>query len=314
MKLFLILFIILMAFLRAQEVLPSHIFKASGLVSDFIFDAKKLYIATDNGVVDVFDIQSKKQINSIILPITRSGLNQIIPAKIHSIDNYNNVLVIVSSGINGFRDVYLYHDKLEKIIDAKNELFIKEAHFSNDHQVVFATFASEAILYDFSENYALYTTQVSPSHQGDFTLNASKTEMLNSDEAGIVQRSDIKTAKLLQTYDTQNVDKVFHIAYEKGTLITGGQDRRVGVYPKNETPYYIKSDFLVYCVGLTPNAKKAVYVKNEDNDLQLFDVSSKKLEDTFVGDHTLVTQIKFINNHSFLSSGRSNKVYYFKFR
>ncbi len=298
---------------HAREIEPTFKFKTSGFVSDFVFDAHYLYVATDVGVVDVFDIKSQSIVNQITLPLIHSGLGDKIKTKIHSIDIYKDKLLFISSGVKGFRNVWLFQDnQLKQIVDETQEMSIKEARFVDDEKIIFGTFASESILFDYGENYKHYTKQISGGNQGDITLSRDHTKLLASDEGGEVYLMDVKSSKLLHTYSGQNVDKVFHIAYEHETLITAGQDRRVGVYSENEKPYYIKSGFFVYCVGLSPSAKTGVYLADEENNLQLFNIHTKKKGDLLVGHKSLVNQIKFITEKGLLSSAREELVYYWR--
>lgn len=67
-----------------------------------------------------------------------------------------------------------------------------------------------------------------------------------------------------------------YVAYRNGVSITAGQDRRVAVDQENQDSYYLKSDFLVYCVGLSPSAEIGIYTDGEDNYLQIFNIQTKQ--------------------------------------
>ena len=54
-----------------------------------------------------------------------------------------------------------------------------------------------------------------------------------------------KSGKVIKKFKPLNLDNIYKLAYKNGNILTAGQDRRVGVYPKNGTPYYIKSDFFI---------------------------------------------------------------------
>ncbi|MEA1892056.1 MAG: hypothetical protein U9N33_05015 [Campylobacterota bacterium] len=77
---------------------------------------------------------------------------------------------------------------------------------------------------------------------------------------------------------------------------------------------YIQSDFLVYCVALSPSAKIGIYTSNEQNHLQLFNPKTKKLGDTLVGHKTAVNQIKFINEKELFSSDGRRDIFYWKLK
>ena len=308
-----IVFFLICISVYAQNISPTLTFKSVGFVSDFVVDKDKLYVANDEGTIDIFDIQTQKIVKQIVLEPVTTAMGNLIAPKILSVDRFNGKTLIVSIGKNAFRNVWIYENyTLTQIIDETRELTIKEARFVDDEQIIFGTFGSEIILHDTTERYNLYKSHISQSTMGDITLSDDKKKMLFSDESGEVKLVDVKSAKVHQTYNSQNVDNVYHVAYAKNTLITAGQDRRVGVYQKNKKAYHIKSDFLVYCVGISPSAKTGVYSSGEEHHLQLFNIKTKRKTDTLVAHNTIINQITFINEKELFSAGSSDKVYYWR--
>lgn len=308
--------ILLIAFsLFAKDIRPTTVYKSVGFVNDFVVNGNRLFVAGDAGVVDVFDIKSAKIVNQISLPPLTSSIKQIIPADILSVDYLNGKLLILSVGDNSYRNVWIYeNNRLKQIIDEGKKLVIKRAKFVNDEKIMFATIGSDIMLYDTKEAYSLYNTHVSSSTMGDIALSFDKKEMAMSDESGEVNIIDVATSKVLKSHNSQNVDNVYKVAYSNGTIITAGQDRRVGVYQKNQKPYYINSDFLVFCVGLTPSGNLGIYSSGEENALQLFDIKTKVKYDRLVGHKNIVNNIAFINEKELFSSSRGNSVYYWKLK
>ncbi len=310
---YIILFAILHSSLFAKDIFPTLTFKSIGYVSDFVVDKDKLYVATDMGTIDIFDMQTQKIVDQIVLEPLTTAMGNLISPKILSVDRYNGKTLIVSIGKNAFRNVWIYENyTLTQIIDEKKELTIKEARFVNDELIIFGTFGSEIILHDTAEHYNLYKSHISQSTMGDISLSDDKKKMLFSDESGEIKLIDIKSSKVEQTYSSENVDNVYHVAYAQGTIITAGQDRRVGVYQKNKKAYHLKSDFLVYCVGVSPSGKTGVYSSGEEHHLQLFNTKTKRKTDTLVGHSTIINQIKFISETELFSAGSSNKIFYWK--
>jgi len=115
-------------------------------------------------------------------------------------------------------------------------------------------------------------------------------------------------------YKPLNLDKVYQVDYQNGVVITGGQDRRVGIYPKTAKPYYLKSDFLVYSVALSPSSSFGVYASSDSSLLQLFDVKSGKKLNIFKGHYAIPTAIKFYDENGFFSAGYEDKIFYWKIK
>ncbi len=284
-----------------------------GFVSDFVVDKNNLYVANDIGSVDIFDIQTTKMLEQVWLPAMTSSMDKLIPTPILSVDYMNKKLLIVSVAQSGYRDVWLYENSmLKKIVTDEKKLSIKEARFLDDQKIVFATLDSEMILYDSLENYNLYRSQISQSAMGDITLSSDGEKIIFGDESGEVKLLDAKNSKTIQSHASQNVDNIFRVAYANGVIMTAGQDKRVGVYVPNQKPYHIKSDFLVYCVGISPSGNTGVYSSGEDGDLQLFDIKTKTKKERLIGHKGVVNQIKFINENELFSSSRDNMVLQWK--
>jgi len=312
MKLFLFI-IVLSQLLLSRDIHPTFKLKSQGIVSDFVVVKDKIYIANDEGSVDIFDLQTQKIVDRISLNLITSKMDRLLPAKILSVDYLEGKLLIVSIGEYAFRNVWLYENyQLKQLINESAKLTIKEARFITSEQIMLGTFASEIILHDTSEEYSVYKRHVSQSTLGDIALSDDKKTLLMSDESGEVQLIDVQSSKTLKTFSSQNVDNVYHVAYENGVIVTAGQDRRVAVYRDGYEDYHIKSDFLVYCVGLTPSGKTGVYSSGQESDLQLFDIKSKRKLNKLVGHSGIVTQIKFINEKELFSNARDNYVYFWR--
>lgn len=311
-KLFL-LFFLLINIAYAKDTIPVSIFKSVGFVNDFTVNENNLYVGNDAGTVDVFDIKTAKIINQISLPPLTSSMNKIIPADILSVDYLNGKLLILSVGKDAYRNVWIYENyMLKQIVNEEEKLIIKEARFVNDEQMIFATLGSDIILHDMSEKYNLYNTHISYSALGDITLTPDKKKMIIADESGAVKIVDTKSSTIDKIYSSENVDNIYRVAYANGIIITAGQDRRVGVYQKNQKPYHIKSNFLVFCVGISPSGKTAVYSSGEENHLQLFNPKTKQMHERLVGHKSIINQIKFINEEELFSSSRDNYIYYWQ--
>jgi len=309
----LLFFSLFICLLDAKEIRPLHKFKAIGYVSDFVVTKEKLYAASDEGVVSVFDLKSKKIVELIKIEPIVTETGELQPPRLLSIDYFQGKLLLVSIGKDFYRDVWFYEDhKLTKIISQEAKLTIKEARFIDDEKILLATFSSEIILHDNSEHYNRYKRHVTQSTLGDITLTQDKKSVIMSDESGELRILDVASSKTKQVLASQNVDNVFHVAHANGITITAGQDRRVAVYKKGATPYHLKSDFLVYCVGITPSGKTGIYSSGVKNDLQLFSTQTKRKLDTLKGHTALVNQIKFINEKELYSSENSPFIYYWK--
>ncbi|MCF6340781.1 MAG: nitrate reductase [Sulfurimonas sp.] len=313
-KLFLLILLLLSSSF-AKDIKPFSSFYSVGFVNDFVIDEDTLYVGNDMGIVDIFNIKTTKIIKQISLPPLTSSKNKIIPADILSVDYLDGKLLILSVGGNSFRNVWIYENNtLKQIINEEKKLTIKKASFINSKQILFTSIDSDITLYDTSENYNVYSSHISDSKMSDIILNKDKTKIFVADESGTVKIIDAKSSKIEQIFSTLNVDNIYKIAQSNGVIITAGHDRRVGIYQKTQEPYYIKSDFLVFCVGISPTGKIAIYSSGEESHLQLFNTKTKKMLDRLIAHNGIVNKIEFINEHELFSSQRGHYIYRWKLK
>ena len=307
----LLFFFLLNSYLLSKEITPAFTLESRGLVSDFVLDGSKLYVANDEGSVEIFDFLSRKKVDEIFLAPINSLVDGLVPAKILSVDRHNSKTLIVSSAEDGYRNVWL-HDgiKLKHLISTKRKIAVKEARFLDDKNFIFGTLGYDMVSYTMNDSHMVFNKHIEDSSFSDMVMSEDKTTMVTASESGQVMLLESKSGKLLKAFKPLNLDNIYKLAYQNGTVITAGQDRRVGVYPKDSKPYSIKSNFLVYAVGLSPSGKLGVYSSNENSDLQLFNVATGKKIHLLKGQKSIPSTIKFFDEDGFFSAGYGSIIYY----
>ncbi|MEA2110592.1 MAG: WD40 repeat domain-containing protein [Campylobacterota bacterium] len=305
--------VLLFTAIQAKDITPTFRMHASGVVTDFVIDGTRLYAGTDMGRVDIFDLNSKKIVSQITLEPILTGRGELVPPRVQSVDRFNGKTLIVSAGTKAFRNVYVHENGvLTKTIDESKELVVKEARFIDDERIMMGTFGAEMILYDTQEKFQAYKSHVSQSTFGDIALSEDHKKMIMSDESGSIRLIDIESSNVEQVLSSENLDNVYKVAYSSGVIITGGQDRKVGVYQLGKKAYHIKSDFLVYSVALSPSGKLGAYSSGADSKLQIFHTSDGRKTDCLIGHYAVVNTIKFMNEKELFSSGDEEDIFYWK--
>ena len=307
-----LVFFLLFTLSNAKDIKPIATLPVSSLVSDFVEDTGLLYVATDAGVVDIIDLYTKKTVSQIHFKPMKTMMGKEVPVRVHSIDRYQGKTLLVTSARSGYRNVWV-HDgsKLTQIIDEKRKLMPKRAFFSSDGKVVLGTIGSDIVLYDSNEGYKVYNTHISESTMGGMALSVDKKKMIISDESGAVRLIDINSSKVEKTFTSEHVDNIYAVAYAKDIILTAGQDKRVGIYSK-EKSFHIKSDFLVYCVGISPSAKVGVYSSGIEHDLQLISTKDGKKTDRLVGHQATPTKVMFTTEKTLISAGDEYIIYFWR--
>ena len=317
MKKFIFVFLSIFLYLSnlsAKDLMPNYSLKASGVVTDLVLKNENLYVATTASSVDIFNVNTKEKINSIKVPKIKDFMKDTIEARIYSIDVLDNNLLILSQGENGGRNINIYKDgKLENIIEDKDRLFIAYAKFIDENHIIYALLSNQVYLYDIKNKKVVNEVQVSQSKFSNFKLSEDKSKIVVADESGILTLLNTIDLNPIKRFDTLNLDNIFQVDMKKNIFITAGQDRRCAIYSLDERiSYYIEASFLIYSVALSPSASLAAYASDEENNVTVFNVNTKKNLYKLTQNETTLTNILFINENEIFVSSDDEKINYYK--
>ena len=291
---------------------PSTVIKTGGLISDIVVSDGKIYAATDGEGVEVFDMKSFKKLNTFRVPNIKNMSGKSYSPKIYSVDHYKNMTVLVSESGSNFRNVYLMHnDKVSKIVDNGRGLLIKKVRFVDDNHLLFGLTGDTIVLMDIEKNTLVYQVQAGGGVFRDFALNPTKSYVAVADEGGEIPMLEIKSGRKVKTLKGINVDNINRLDYKQNTIISAGQDRRVGIYSAKNS-YFLETEFFVYAVGLSPSASRGVYTDGTENELQVFDIATKAKTSRLRGGDAVFDSLIFLDEHRLIGAGEENKIYYWR--
>jgi WD40 repeat protein len=295
-----------------ENLTPVKVLKATGTVQSIVFQDGKLYAGTDNGTVEIFDIDSNNKIQTIKLPNIKDFMGDVIPAKIYSIDLIDDKILIVSQGMKGYRNIFIYeNNNLVKIIGIDKKMFIQKASFISPDLILFGLLSNQIGVYDIKIKKQVYLIQVSPSSFAHFMLSEDKTKFAHTDESGRVRIIDVSSGQVIKEPKALNLDKVYQLDFKKDMILTAGQDRKAVVY-KNHSSYSLDFDFLLYSCALSPDAKLGAVAYNEKNEVLVFDINTQKYLYHLSAQEATLTQILFINEKELFVSSDSQTINYYK--
>ena len=306
-----LLILILPILLTSQTLKPHREFKANGLVYDFIISENILYSATGVGEIDIFSLKSGEIIDIVKVPTIPNFYEDNLPAKIYSIDKFENRLLILSEAEYGGRTIFLQENgKLRKILSSRSP--IKKARFINDVLFLYATLGNELILYDIWNNREIYKKQVNSSPFSDFDI--FEEEVAVACESGNISIHNIWTGDEVEILKGENLDNVYRVAFEKDIVLGSGQDRQVSIYNRNGKNSNIKGDFLIYSVGLSPDSKIGAFPFNQENDIRVFNVENGNILHTLVGQRSTLNTMEFQNSETLFTSSNDEYILEWKLR
>ncbi len=317
MKKFIFVFLSVFLYLSnifAKDLTPNYSLKTSGGVTDLVLKNENLYVATTESSVDIFNINTKEKINSIKVPKIKDFMKDTIEARIYSIDVLENNILILSQGESGGRNIDIYKDgKLNKIIEDKDRLFIAYAKFIDENHIVYALLSNQIYLYDIKNKKVVNEVQISQSKFSNFKLNEDKSKIVVADESGSLTLLNTKDLNPIKRFDTLNLDNVFQVDMKKDIFITAGQDRRCAIYSLDERiSYYKEGSFLIYSVALSPSGKLAAFASDEENNVTIFNTTTKENLYKLTQNKTTLTNILFINENEIFVSSDDEKINYYK--
>lgn len=314
-KIFLIsLFLIFTS--NAKDLEPTNSLIASGAVTDMVIKNNHLYASTDASCVDIFDINTKELTNSIKISKIEDFMGDIIDAKIYSVDVLDDMILILSQGKKGGRNIFIYKDeKLQTIISDEKRFFIAKAKFIEKDKIIFSLLGNQLYLYDIKNKKKLYVEQISQSKFSDFDLNDDKSKIIIADESGILHQYETLTGNFIKNFENKNLDNVFQVDWKKDRILTAGQDRRAVVYNDiKNSAYYKQVNFLIYSCGLSPSSNLAGFASDEENNVTIFDTRYKNNLYKLQGNKMTLTNILFLNENEVFVSSDDKKINYYKLK
>jgi len=316
MKILLTVILLISSLFSAKMKMPVATFDAGSSVNDIIYKDSKLYTATSSGAVKIFDIKSKKIIQTIKVSKIKNFLGEETDAKIYSVDVLENKILLLSQGPQGYREISIYENsELIKIISTSDKLSIAKAKFIDNDNILLALLSNDIISYSLKSKKENWRAQASQSKFSNFTLNEDKTQVVIADESGDLHIYATHDASLVKKLSGQNLDNVFAVDFKNSTIATAGKDRRTVIYDLlSNKAYHKNSNFFIYSVGLSPSASLAAYASDEKNNVTVFKTSTKSNIATFGGNKMTIIKILFINENEFFVCGDDKVINMYKIK
>jgi len=282
-----------------------------GMAKDIVHRDNTLIIGTDSGKVQIYDYEKKVFTSTISLPDVKDFVGDMMPARIFSVDEIEGRYLLLSdSGKGGYSNLWIHENNVTtQLLSAEDKKAIIKVRFVNKDQILLGFLSNEAALFDIKNKQELYRVQLSPSKFSDFALNEDKTQAVFACESGVLNIIDTKSGKVLEALDSVNVDNVYKVDFKQGIVAGAGQDRRGALYDVlMNSGKYIESSFLIYATALSPSAKRVAFTMNEQNDIFIYNVSTKAKIAELQGQKSTLNTIIFKDENILFSSSDDETV------
>ena len=311
MKKYILFFLLSAAGFAVTSFAPVDVIEINGTAKDMVLNGDNLIIATDMGHIEVHDTIKKEKIKEISIPDVKDFMGDIMPARVMSTDEINGIYLLLSdSGKGGYANLYLHkNDKTELLFDHTAKKPVIKARFIDENHILLGYLSDEMALFDIKNKKELYRTQLSESKFSDFMLNEKHTQAISSCESGVLSVVDVKSGKVIEELEGQNVDNVYKVDFKAGMVSGAGQDRRGSLYDvKTKKGRYIEGEFLIYATALSPTAAKVAFAMDEKNNISIYNTSSKSKIALLKGQKSTLNVIIFKDENILFSASDDNTI------
>ncbi len=310
-KIFIVLFFSIALLQGASLLSPVLEIGVNGTTKDMVLRGNDLMIGTDNGVLQVYDYESKVFTKTITLPKVQDFMGDMIAPRVYSIDQIDGRYLLLSdSGKGGYANLWVHENNVTtQLFSSVDKKAAIKARFINKDQILLGYLSNEAALFDIKSKDEVYRIQLSESKFSDFALNEAKTQAVYSCESGLLNIIDTATGKVIKVLKGLNLDNVYKVDFKQGIVSAAGQDRRASVYDaitgKGE---YIEASFLIYATGLSPSAKRVAFAMDEKNNISIYTRSTKAKIAELQGQKSTLNNIIFKDENTLFSSSDDETV------
>ncbi len=309
------LFLCMTVAVVATEIKPFLKIEAKGIVKDIMIADENLYIATDAGVLQVYDISAKRFTKEIALEKIKDFMGDLMPAKVISVDYLDGRFAFVSdSGKGGYTNLWIHDDnRTIPLLTAKDKRAIIKARFVDKDHILLGYLGNEAGLFDIKAKKELYRVSLSPSKFSDMALNEDRSRAVYACESGVLNVIDTKTGKIVKVLEGINLDNVYKVDFKHGKVAGAGQDRKGSLYDvKSGKGDFFRGKFLIYATGLSPSASKVAFAMDEENNIWVYDVMSKSRTALLKGQKSTLNAIIFKDEETIFTASDDKTVIMWK--
>jgi WD40 repeat protein len=313
---FVMVLALLYGVLFAKDLEPVKTFTAHGGINDMVYKNGTMYVGTSNGKVEWIDLKSAKVTNEVSLSQITDFMGEIMDSEVFSVDEYDGDVLILSQDKNGYSRVDVYKDgKLHHILDKKDKLYIVKAKYITKDTVLFGLLSNVYILYDLKNKKNIWEEQITMSKFSNYALNDAKTEVATADESGDINVVSVKNGKILRHYKGVNKDEVFGIDWKKDLIVTGGKDKKIGIYSdKTYSTQQKEYSFFIYSVGIAPDATLVAASVDDKNNVVVFDAKTLEEKYRLVKNKSKIAAIVFVDAHTILVASNDMTINLYKIK
>ena len=185
---------------------PDKSIKAgANVISSNLID-EILYLGTDGGELDIYDIKAGEFLEPIKFRTVKTHFSDAEPAKIFSIDRLGDALLVLAEMDYNERYLYVFKKEGAGWSEASNMRLenksAKKAFFIDAKTAVVSDFGNEIYLIDLDSKKAVFKHKFSIALYVDFEINETRDKIAIGAESGVIYIYNLKTRQTEQTTST----------------------------------------------------------------------------------------------------------------
>ncbi|WP_300446759.1 WD40 repeat domain-containing protein [Helicobacter mastomyrinus] len=301
----------------------AQVIHTDGIITYISIFKNLIYVGNASGEVHIYEMDNAKKAQkkaTLTLPLIEDYFGNMYAPRVFNITTFDgNNLFVLSESSRGGRQILKLSAMGDMQVILTTTTSPKRIVAFDKNKLVVGFLSNEIGLFDIDSAAFIYTTQ--PSQAGFSNLCVNAPFIFSTDESGVVNVLDVANGKILARLDNINKDNNYQIASSQNVILTAGVDRKMGIYTfdtpvsttsqsnsQNTKPTFslksarsVKSDFLIYAVGISPQATLAAFSKNEQNDISLIHLPTLEEKYILKGATSLINSIIFYDEKTIVS-------------
>lgn len=279
-----------------------------------------LYVSTNSGEVEIYDLQTHKKIDSIKLPnITDLWGKSSAPRVFNTHTRDGKTILIVSQDTADKSNLSVYDNgKLQNIELGEKSGIIKNAFFVNDDEILLSISSFEIIRYNIKKGEIVWSLKPSflEAINEVFTdLRINGNLAISTTEGGTIYLIDLKSGEVKRILKGANFDYIYMLGTAKNVALTAGRDKICGIYDLQSGDFKrIKTEFIAYATAINSDSSLGAVSYNENGDILIFNTQSLAKIALLTGGNAPTSQVIFMNNSKVLATFGNNEVLFWNLK
>ena len=255
---------------------PSHKITAKDSVNYISVYKNNLYASTNSGEVEIYNLHSRKKVDSIVLPKITDLWGESNPPRVfntHTIDGKK--ILIISQATADKSNLHIFSNgKLQSVDLGERSGIIKNAFFVSDDEVVLGLRSFEIVRYNVKKREIVWSLK--PDFEVFTDLQIYDDKVFSTTEGGTIYIIDLQSGKVERILKGANFDYIYALGVAKGVALTAGRDKICGVYNLTSGDFKrVETEFMAYSVAISgAYPLRGAVGYNENGDILVFGIVS----------------------------------------